>query len=280
MICGNEPFIYFPYRNSSQLTAFFANIDLDYIHDGSTRVTWVQRILFEINNRDSNPSDEIISFEMCAIIEQLLSPDYYLFNEDDYVDFNKAKESVIGILKLNNLTVVEQRNGTFKVSSLYSDFISTDVNIAQHDRIITFSPSVFNIPDKGQSNELISVMMPFSAGFSQTYTAIKDVAKHMKLDCKRADDIWNHSTIIQDIFELIYCAKVVVVDFTGRNPNVMYETGIAHTLGKMVIPITQSIDDIPSDIGHHRALQYYPNEQGYRDLKNELYKRLKDVFNG
>lgn len=98
------------------------------------------------------------------------------------------------------------------------------------------------------------------------------------LECLRADDIWDNSTFMQDIFDLIFCAKVIVVDFTGRNPNVMYETGIAHTLGKTVIPITQSLDDIPSDLGHHRALKYLPNEQGYRDLSNELYKRLKVIY--
>ena len=71
---------------------------------------------------------------------------------------------------------------------------------------------------------------------------------------------------------------MVIVDFTGKNPNVMYETGIAHTLGKTVIPITQSLDDIPSDLGHHRALKYYPNEEGLRNLSNELYKRLNVIY--
>ena len=83
---------------------------------------------------------------------------------------------------------------------------------------------------------------------------------------------------MQDIFDLIFCAKIIIVDFTGRNPNVLYETGIAHTLGKTVIPITQSLDDIPSDLGHHRALKYLPNEQGYKDLSNELYKRIKVIY--
>jgi len=58
----------------------------------------------------------------------------------------------------------------------------------------------------------------------------------------------------------------------------MYETGIAHTLGKTVIPITQSLDDIPSDLGHHRALKYLPNDEGYRTLSNELYKRIKTIL--
>ncbi|MCT7486360.1 hypothetical protein N5T98_04880 [Aliarcobacter cryaerophilus] len=64
--------------------------------------------------------------------------------------------------------------------------------------------------------------------------------------CKRADDIWEDHTFIQDIFSLIYKSKIVIVDFTGKNPNVMYETGIAHTLGKIVI---QNL----ADIQHHRT---------------------------
>ena len=57
--------------------------------------------------------------------------------------------------------------------------------------------------------------------------------------CLRADDIWEESTIIQDIFSLILRCEVVVIDCSGKNPNVMYEMGIAHTLGKHVVPITQ-----------------------------------------
>jgi hypothetical protein len=126
--------------------------------------------------------------------------------------------------------------------------------------------------------EGVSVMMPFSPAYRGTYEAIKKVADYMGLECLRADDIWENSTFIQDIFDLIFCSRIVIVDFSERNPNVMYETGIAHTLGKVVIPITQSINDIPSDLGHHRALKYSPNDEGYRNLSNELYKKIKTIM--
>ncbi len=41
MICGDDPFRSFPYRSSSYLTRFFVDLDLDYVHDGSTRRVWV-----------------------------------------------------------------------------------------------------------------------------------------------------------------------------------------------------------------------------------------------
>jgi hypothetical protein len=75
------------------------------------------------------------------------------------------------------------------------------------------------------------------------------------LNCDRADNIWKESAVIQDIFGLIYRSYIVVCDFTGKNPNVFYEAGIAHTLGKHVIPITQHADDIPFDLRQGRSDQ-------------------------
>jgi hypothetical protein len=95
--------------------------------------------------------------------------------------------------------------------------------------------------------------------------------------CVRVDDIWEDSVIIQDIFSLIFRSHVVVVDFTSKNPNVMYETGIAHTLGKHVVPISQSLDDVPFDIKHHRVLKYLANGEGLAAMSAKLTERLRQV---
>jgi hypothetical protein len=142
---------------------------------------------------------------------------------------------------------------------------------------ITFAPSVFEIPSTPMEHDLIAVMMPFDASMSSVYQAIKNSSEDTDYNVLRADDIWENSTIIQDIFSLIYRSSIVIADFTGKNPNVMYETGIAHTLGKLVIPISQSIDDVPFDMGHHRVLTYYPNAEGLKDLAKALEEKLKQV---
>ena len=274
MICGDEPFNFFPYRSSSYLTRFFVDLDLDYVHDGSTRRHWVNDALKEINSQPSQvPS--MPAPGMVKVIESLLHPENFLSNQN--VDHDKALEAAKKLLATYDLTVTQKPNGQVTLSPAHGEFVSTSHEAPPAEKLITFKPSVFNVPNKPQNDKLISVMMPFNAAFAGTYDAVKRVADHMGLECLRADDIWDNSTFMQDIFDLIFCAKVVVVDFTGRNPNVMYETRTAHTLGKTVIPITQSLDDIPSDLGHHRALKYLPNEQGYKDLSNELWKRLKTI---
>lgn len=152
-----------------------------------------------------------------------------------------------------------------------SDFVST-AHKEVPKRMVTFAPQVFSIPAKEQNKQLVAVMLPFK--YAATFAAVKAACDSLSLTCLKADDIWENSTFIQDVFDLIFTSQVVVADFTGKNPNVFYEVGIAHTLGKTVIPITQNIEDVPSDLGHHRALKYLPNQEGYQDMTKELIKRL------
>jgi hypothetical protein len=143
------------------------------------------------------------------------------------------------------------------------------------ERKITFAPHVFQVPEGYVELDLAAVMMPFSMDFSAVHAAIRDACAANNLRCQRVDDIWEESVIVQEIFNLIYRAQVVVVDFTGRNPNVLYETGIAHTLGKHVIPVTQSIDDVPFDLRHHRVQKYLANNEGLAALRVALGKKLE-----
>jgi len=87
-------------------------------------------------------------------------------------------------------------------------------------------------------------MMPFSANFDKVYAAVKTSTSQQNLRCERADSIWDEDELIQDIFSLIFRSRIVVCDFTGQNPNVFYEAGIAHTLGRPVIAITQNENDV------------------------------------
>jgi len=65
-----------------------------------------------------------------------------------------------------------------------------------------------------------------------------------------------------------------VSDFTGRNPNVFYETGIAHSLGRPVVPITQTMHDVPFDLQGIRAQHYFPNAEGLAAMRAKLAAKL------
>lgn len=146
---------------------------------------------------------------------------------------------------------------------------------ASPSRRITYSPNVFRVPDVEVDTSFLSVMMPFSGSFTPVYESIKSASHSAGFTCKRVDDIWNDSTIIQDVFDLIFQSYIVVCDFSGKNPNVFYEAGIAHTLGKHVIPITQSPADIPFDLQSHRYIPYLNNSEGREELEDKLASRIK-----
>jgi hypothetical protein len=55
-------------------------------------------------------------------------------------------------------------------------------------------------------------------------------------------------TIMEGIWMMINKSRFLVADITDTNPNVLYELGIAHTLGKGVITISEKPDYIPFDI--------------------------------
>lgn len=136
-------------------------------------------------------------------------------------------------------------------------------------------PKVFTLNDPEQiESVLVSAMMPFSSQFDQVYTALKQVSEQYGLRCRRADDIWESPAVMQDVVSLIDKSRLVICDCTGRNPNVFYEAGIAHTLGREVILITQAESDIPFDLRHLRYVSYLNNGEGLQDLKSKLEQRI------
>ena len=169
-------------------------------------------------------------------------------------------------------------------SEIVSEFDRThwaikDVNLFRAIVQITQSskpkPEVFSIsPHETIDPSAVSVMMPFDKKFDQAYESIKNAAAECNLTCNRADGIWEEDAIIQDIVNLINRSFIVVCDCTGRNPNVFYEMGIAHTLGRQVVMITQSKEDVPFDVNHLRFIAYHNNGEGVEKLKKHLVDRF------
>lgn len=179
------------------------------------------------------------------------------------------------------LAIIERNDANLETIELYvQEKLGGGENVSSTPilgRRIVFAPTAFQIPDTQLDPSLVSVMMPFSMPMAPVYTTITEASQSAGMHCLRADNVWEHATVIQDIFGLIFRSFIVVCDFTGRNPNVFYEAGIAHTLGKHVIPITQSAEDIPFDLRHHRYIHYLNNEEGRAALKQALMPRLRSL---
>ena len=105
-------------------------------------------------------------------------------------------------------------------------------------------------------DKLVFVLMPFGEPWSdRIWEALQRIIIGLGLRPERADN--RHGPVVtEDIWRGIVEARVVLADVTGWNPNVFYELGVAHTLGKDTIMITQPIARLPFDTQGFRHAIY------------------------
>jgi hypothetical protein len=116
------------------------------------------------------------------------------------------------------------------------------------------------------SSKLCFVMMPLRGTFDGVYhQLIKPVVEEFGLTAVRADEMYSAGVIVEQIRVAIQQSRLCVADVSERNANVLYEVGIAHTLGKPTILLSRDIDDITFDIQSLRTIIYNPeNLEGFR----------------
>ena len=124
------------------------------------------------------------------------------------------------------------------------------------------------------------VISPFGVPFDEYYREIiTPSAKSAGLEVVRADEVYGVRPIMEDIVTGIIEADVIIAEVTRRNPNVNYELGMAHALGKPVVIISQSADDIPFDYRHVRAILYDTNSSTWaKQLKKNISATLRSVL--
>jgi hypothetical protein len=100
------------------------------------------------------------------------------------------------------------------------------------------------------------VVMPFASELSYVYQLIKQSVEKYGLRCERSDEIFVSKPVVEDLKDKIAEADLVIVDFTGKNPNVYYEAGLADAWKKDWIILAQSSEDMTFDVRHIRSIRY------------------------
>jgi hypothetical protein len=122
-------------------------------------------------------------------------------------------------------------------------------------------------------------MMPFGHWPDLYYKDILSPAiKEAGMEPLRADELFSTGTVIEQIWEQIQKAKILLADLTGKNANVFYELGLAHAARKPVVFITGNLEDVPFDLRHLRVIVYDINDAFWGDkLKSSLVSYLKNA---
>jgi len=126
------------------------------------------------------------------------------------------------------------------------------------------------------TKEVVFVIMPFKAPFNDYYkSVIRPAVSDAGFDITRSDEIYGTQAFIQKIWNGILKAEAIIAEMTGANPNVLYELGLSHAIGRKVIMVTQNIDSVPSDLRHINCIVYDTVQPNWADhLRNELQRML------
>jgi len=134
--------------------------------------------------------------------------------------------------------------------------------LSRHSYGMALTP-VFGRPNENKDKVDVFVLMPFKAKLEKVYIDhIRGLGQELGLAIWRADEMFSPGPFMEKVWDGICAAQIVLADCTEKNPNVFYEIGIAHTVGKKVVLITRSDKDIPSDIKHFEYIPYNPKGVG------------------
>jgi hypothetical protein len=119
-------------------------------------------------------------------------------------------------------------------------------------------------------------MVPDDTDLIDVLDAIKEAAGRCGLNAERVDEPQSNERITDRILESIRKAEYVIVDLTGSKPNVFYEAGYAHGIGKIPIYIARHGTKLEFDLKDYPVIFF----KGMKELKDALEKRQRGLAEG
>lgn len=218
--------------------------------------------------RPLNPNDELVGLREAILNAPDISDVYVHYRGENLPDDQFLQNTVVETFK-----IPAESYGEFK--QIFIESLEKAQLLSMHGdkvRILDVSQEG-NVSDPAVSKERLRrlgkgvsvnaddtcfVMQPFSAPLGDYYEKIfKPAIEKAGLNPIRADaEIFATGKIMDQVFQGIAAAKVLVAELTTRNPNVFYELGVAHALKKPVVLVSAREDDVPFDLQHIRVIYY------------------------
>lgn len=153
----------------------------------------------------------------------------------------------------------------------------TKEDVEKKNRIVKVNP-IFNGRNFLKDDNLCFVLMPFSEPYNSIYeNIIKPTVEKEGFQCLKSNDIFSTTSVIEDIWTNMNKATLIIAEITENNPNVMYELGICHTIGKDVMMITQKPGEIPFNFRHLRTYTYVNEIAKSEELKKNISSMIQYI---
>ncbi|MDY5610743.1 MAG: hypothetical protein SPF32_04945 [Lactobacillus johnsonii] len=149
---------------------------------------------------------------------------------------------------------------------------------------------IFKAKDISADPNLCFCVLPFNKNRLEIFDEVikPTLEDNFKITVVRSGNIFKPNlNIMESIWTYINQASFVIADLSDRNPNVFYELGICHTLGKPVITLCDEKsykDDynekLPFDINSINTIFYKNSGAGPTKLVNEIIKNVTAFRSG
>ena len=126
------------------------------------------------------------------------------------------------------------------------------------------------------------IVSQFGGDYDVLYNeVIAPVCEDLHYAPVRGDEVASCSLILNDIITSIRNSAVIIADITPDNPNVFYELGYAHALGKPTILLCEKAvrERLPFDVSGFRTIFYDNSIGGKRKVEEKLKEYLQNIVN-
>ena len=182
-----------------------------------------------------------------------------IYNLNDRLILNEERWRDVNHLLLRNEYIGNNTPITNSRQTYYSDFLKAN-GITQNDLLI--------------DNRLVFILTPFHDNYSEDYKVIREACTQSGFNAYRGDENYIKGDIFPEMLKLIVKSNLIIANINGRNPNVLYELGIAQAIDKPVILISSEPEKLPIDIKSKRFLVY----RNYTELQEMIRKELQNLL--
>jgi hypothetical protein len=110
---------------------------------------------------------------------------------------------------------------------------------------------------------------------------IQRVVSELGYQAVRADQIAEPGLISSQVIQHVIEDPIVIADLTEHNPNVFYELGLRHAVGKPVIQLIETGEPLPFDVGPVRTIFIdHRNMDSVERCREELGAQVAAIKNG
>lgn len=215
----------------------------------SLLLTVIFYLLFKSLKKSSYDNENHI-----AILEDVRdSFERQIYSLNDRLIQNEERWRDVNHLLIDNKSL-SIKNDTSK-QIYYSEFLKAN-GIRENDLIV--------------NERMVFVLTPLNSMFYDDFITIRSAVSDLAFECIRGDEKQFKGDIFPEMLRYIVQSKIIVANINGRNPNVLYELGIAQALDKNVILISKEPHNLPIDVQSQRFLIYSDSEDLYKKLQIEI----------